>query len=143
MSNSNINIKVLPALNGESILVEISGKVFLIDGGYVNTYDEYLYPELRTLSKKGYEISHLIASHIDADHISGLIKFLDANIENQIIPINNIWHNSFRHIQHLEEKKSLISVKGFRNDIDTIPNKSYLRKIVKECKILVLSKDHH
>jgi len=70
MSNNSIKIKIFPALNGDSILLDLSDKLFLIDGGYVNTFNEFLCSELKKKSEEGKRISHLIVTHIDSDHIS-------------------------------------------------------------------------
>ena len=38
-----MKIDLLPALNGDSVLVEyVPSHYFLIDGGYVDTYKDYL-----------------------------------------------------------------------------------------------------
>lgn len=98
----NVIIKVLPALDGNCFLVSSCNKNILIDGGYINTYKDYLKPLLYTANKSGFDISLVIVTHIDADHISGIVEFIKENNESLIIPIRNIWHNSFRHIQNDE-----------------------------------------
>lgn len=96
-------ITIYPANNGDSFLLEIKDITILIDGGYVDTYKNYIKPKLFELAKENKKISHLIVTHIDNDHISGIIKFIEENKKNSIIEINNIWHNSFRHINCIED----------------------------------------
>lgn len=88
-----------PAGNGDAFLISSAGLNILVDGGYGQTFDEHILSDLRDLSGRGERLDLLIASHIDADHISGLIRFLTVNGTSaapQIVPIVSIWHNSLR-----------------------------------------------
>ena len=70
-----MRIKMLPALNGDCILVEYSPAHFiLIDGGYVDTYQNYLLPKLKEIAARGGSLDLLVVTHIDSDHVSGIIK---------------------------------------------------------------------
>lgn len=51
----------------------------LIDGGYADTYYNYLKDILADLSAKGKRIQLLVITHIDADHIGGIQAFLREN----------------------------------------------------------------
>lgn len=99
MKSPQNTLKIYPALNGDCFLLTIDSIRILIDGGYVNTYHDYLKGDLRAIKKKGGAISHLIVTHIDQDHISGIVKLMEENHNDSIIKIENIWHNSYRHIQ--------------------------------------------
>lgn len=92
-----MNIQLLPALNGDCILVEHApGHYFLIDGGYVDTYKKYLSPKLRAIAAEGGVIDVLVVTHIDEDHISGINKMMESHLP---IPVGEIWYNGYRHIQ--------------------------------------------
>lgn len=133
MINNAIKIKVFPALNGDCILFESSEKIFLIDGGYINTFNEYLLGELKRKSEEGKTISHLIVTHIDSDHISGIVKLLEKNANAGIISIENIWHNSYRHIKELKELEDKSSLKDFKGktDLTSLGKKSYLKEVIR------------
>lgn len=103
MNKNLICIKIFPALNGDCILIEILGVILLVDGGYVSTYKKFLKPELLKLANEKRAISHIVVTHIDGDHISGINSLIEENLKNQFIQINNIWHNSFRHIQNFHQ----------------------------------------
>lgn len=122
-------LKLIPALNGDCFILNLKGTIFLIDGGYVDTYRKYINPELEVLTKEGYSLSHLIVTHIDADHISGVVRFLEENNKSKIIPIENIWHNSYRHLKHL---KSKVNIEETSNEkpLDSLQVKSYLKEEV-------------
>ena len=54
----------------------------------------------------------LVVTHIDNDHIGGIIELLKENGSNEnphIIEIRNIWHNSYRHLQF--DKKDALGKK--------------------------------
>lgn len=102
-------ITFLPALNGDCILITSNNGNILIDGGYVNTYNDYLKSRLMKLSNNHEFLSLCVVTHIDSDHISGIVKLFEENKNNEIITIKNIWHNSFRHLQlkeHIIDNKS-------------------------------------
>lgn len=93
-----MRIEVLPALNGDCILVEYSPAHFiLIDGGYVDTYQKYLFPRFKEIAARGGRLDLLVVTHIDSDHISGVVKLLEE--EKLPIPIDSIWYNGYRHVQ--------------------------------------------
>lgn len=91
-------ISLLPALNGDCILVEyIPSRFILIDGGYADTYRDYLLPRMRIIVSEGGIIDLVVVTHIDGDHISGIIKMLEE--EEMPITIGEIWYNGYRHVQ--------------------------------------------
>lgn len=105
-----MRIQVFPALNGDCILIEyIQSHYILVDGGYIDTYNKYIKPALNSIAESGGEIDLIVASHIDRDHISGIIKLLEDDRFN--IPIKNIWYNGYRHVQpitQISEKAEIV-----------------------------------
>ena len=104
-----MKIIILPALNGDCILVEFQPSHYiLIDGGYVDTYENYLFPTLKELEAQGGKLDVVVVTHIDGDHISGIIRLL----EDMPIGIGEIWYNGYRHIQSVavtsEEKETFV-----------------------------------
>jgi hypothetical protein len=95
-------LKMYLANNGDAFLIrENSTKptAILIDGGYASTFNEYISPDLSYLARLGYSLDLIIATHIDADHISGLLAFFKLNGNSQapkIIQVEDVWHNSLR-----------------------------------------------
>ena len=90
-------VHFLPAKSGDCFVLEFDNKqCILIDCGYSNTYKEELKPLLQKLSSDGCRIALMIVTHIDADHISGAIDFIEDNGDAdhpKIIPVDEIWHN--------------------------------------------------
>jgi len=101
---SEIWIEMLPANEGDCILVTIPHEDvrILIDGGTSETYTSCLRERLLQIKEEGKGIDLLVVTHIDNDHIGGIIELLKENgsfAESKIIKIQNIWHNSYRHLQ--------------------------------------------
>lgn len=96
-------LEALPARHGDCLLlhwgVEPDRRVALIDGGPAGTYPGVLKPRLEELAEElGVErvpLELMMLSHIDDDHINGLLALAD-DIEEGSAPaeILMLWHNS-------------------------------------------------
>ncbi|MCH5586347.1 MBL fold metallo-hydrolase [Shimazuella sp. AN120528] len=132
---SNIRIEMFPASYGDSFLVSLGNKIkthILIDGGLKATYNCFLKTKLEEISRLGEKISLLIVTHIDRDHIEGILELVHDNNKSEdpkIIPIDEIWFNSYRHLQFSKEKAKEINFeeKEILKDIIT-RGRGYLRK---------------
>ncbi|MDI0273537.1 MBL fold metallo-hydrolase [Bacillus safensis] len=113
---SEIRIESFPAQEGDCFLVSIGKEKnkthILIDGGYSETYHDYLKARLEELNKAGEYLSLVVVTHIDSDHIEGIIELLKENKlakSPQIVRIDEIWHNSYRHL-NFEKKESELNM---------------------------------
>lgn len=108
-----INLYIVQAENGDCFILESRrGKkttTILIDGGPSNTFEKHLKPTLKELPSSS-KLDLVILSHIDNDHIIGLIDLL-AEIKNQrdkginqFIKIGKLWHNSFDDLLQLQSE---------------------------------------
>jgi len=118
---NKVTVQFFPALNGDSFLISYNKSNMLVDGGYVNTYRNFILPELEILKQKEEDLDLVVVTHIDEDHISGINKFLVENNSSKQFVVKNIWHNSYRHLQ--------------RNEAEENKYKSTVLKKVKEMKI--------
>lgn len=97
-------LKMYPAKNGDAFLIRentVKPTAILIDGGYSSTFQAYISPDLTRLAQLGYSLDLVISTHIDADHIAGLLAFFKLNGNSQapkIIQVEDVWHNSLRSI---------------------------------------------
>ena len=83
-----MTIDVLPALNGDSLIIQYDEGCILIDGGLQGNYSE-IKKRLDTIKK----IDLIVVTHIDGDHIGGIYEiFKDPLLE--IGKIRNVWFNS-------------------------------------------------
>ncbi len=106
-----IEIKSYPAKNGDAFLVKASATPFsmLIDGGYAETFHRHIKPDLKSLSTSGHSLDVVVATHIDADHISGLLSFFRLNgpaQEPAIIHVGEVLHNSLRSLMPPTEEQA-------------------------------------
>ena len=108
-------LKILPALSGDSLLLSwlgFSGKIcnLLMDGGVTNTYNLSLKPEIQALIERHEQIDLLILSHIDSDHIGGLLRLVNEIHSNRLPErlIMHCWFNSARVLSNYFEDVKLI-----------------------------------
>jgi len=89
-----IKFNFFKALAGDSILVSTDRTNILIDGGYGITYENEIQPKLDELEN----LDLVVLTHIDADHICGLIKMVERDKNNRK-KIKELWFNSPNHIK--------------------------------------------
>ena len=110
-----------PAGNGDSFVIKKEGAkqtTILIDGGYASTFQRYIHPDLANLASRGHSLNLVVSTHIDADHISGLLAFFRANGNSRtpkIIPVEAVWHNSLRSL--ISEKEVSVIKNQDDNDL--------------------------
>jgi beta-lactamase superfamily II metal-dependent hydrolase len=74
---------------------------FLIDGGPASTYNASLKQELQKIKKKRGKLDLLVVSHVDNDHINGLLQMMEElqvqrkNNEEETIEVKALWYNAF------------------------------------------------
>ncbi len=106
-----MKFKFLEANNGDAILIHfaegINKRNILIDGGTGNTYSQKLRgkptpkdlcKELKTIKDKGEHIDLLVLTHVDDDHIGGILKWFSKD-KDALDLIKNVWFNSGRTIK--------------------------------------------
>ncbi len=96
-------LEILPADYGDSLWLEYgragSTRVVLIDGGPGNTYRKAIRPRIEALAEgHSPRIELLVVSHIDNDHILGVLDFLgDTTLD---VDIGEVWFNGWEQIEH-------------------------------------------
>ncbi len=91
-------LKMYPAKNGDSFLVNADCTYILIDAGFASTYRDFIATDLVQLAKAGGRLDLVVCTHIDADHIGGLLEFFSLNgtPDKRGIEVDAVWHNSLR-----------------------------------------------
>lgn len=90
-----LNIKLIPAEYGDCILLEINDKEninILIDGGTTKTYQNYIKNEIKSIKEHNQKLDLIICTHIDFDHIGGLIQTIKNTAPKMI---GTVWYNGF------------------------------------------------
>jgi len=98
-------LHVIQAEYGDCLILEYgmpsNSKYFLIDGGPETIYGVHLRDKLLEIRKNKGKLNLVILSHIDVDHITGLLDLMAdldsqrANRKTEIIGIDALWHNTF------------------------------------------------
>lgn len=120
----NVQIELFPALGGDCILIsfeEIDYRI-LIDGGYKETFSHSLAAVLTALEANGKGIDLLVVTHVDNDHIMGIIGlFQMLKMQKTKIEIREIWYNGYRHLFKDRKQAALPSLeKKLRDEIGKI-----------------------
>lgn len=117
-----MKITFLKAFHGDSILIsfkdqEKKKRNILIDGGPAWTYEETdkrtkrkkpgdLKNKISSLEKKKEKIDLLILTHVDSDHIDGILKWFEDSMFSEDM-IGKVWFNSGRLIsEYIKNHKS-------------------------------------
>jgi hypothetical protein len=111
-----MKLRIFQSNKGDCLLLEAkSGELILCDGGMGPSMREYVRAELGALRDDGHELAFIYVSHIDNDHISGILQLLEDEVEWRVFDHHNaigdpireprvprppkiggILHNSFR-----------------------------------------------
>lgn len=125
-----IQIKMFPAKDGDSFLIKAGSQLnshILIDGGFSDTFRKFVKPELAEIASRNGKLGLVVVSHIDEDHIRGIIKLVEINGSSStpsIIEIENIWHNSIRAITNYESNIDSLAPKD-KNIINRLNSLNY------------------
>lgn len=89
-----ISIKMIPAEYGDCFLISVNKKFnILVGGGLKVTYAKWIKPLVFSESNTNTFLDLVVVSHIDCDHISGIIALLQEGNNKQGIKVKEIWHN--------------------------------------------------
>ena len=98
-------LTTFPAQDGDCLLLSYGSgdaspeRHVLIDGGRAGTYTS-LRSALLAISAKGGRLDLLVLTHVDADHIEGLLKL--AGEVPAPIPIEEVWFNGFDQMSQIQ-----------------------------------------
>lgn len=109
-------LEAVKAKHGDSLILHYGDKdqprFILIDGGPPAVYRTFLRPRLEQIRERWSEgqplpLEMVMVSHIDADHIAGILdltKDLIEHRDNPLCDISVLWHNSFDEVVGNKEK---------------------------------------
>lgn len=97
-------LRVIQAEFGDCLLLEYGNagapRHMLIDGGPPEIYERHLRKILKRIADDGGKLDAVVLSHVDGDHITGLIDFLaDIRDNGKYIDIDELWMNSFTKVE--------------------------------------------
>lgn len=130
-----MNIKFLKAFKGDSILLSFTDnenieRNILIDGGTGSTYFENksrmkgeLYSIIELIKSKNKRIDLLILTHIDDDHIGGILRWF-AKDQGAFKLIDKVWFNSgksiAKHFESLENEELELTLDIFNDTFTSV-----------------------
>lgn len=104
--NPNLRLRVVQANYGDCLILEADlsngTHYFLMDGGPDGIYASHLKPELQEIAKQKGSLDLVILSHVDEDHVVGLVDMMAEIAQAQessgkpVIEVGEIWYNTFR-----------------------------------------------
>jgi beta-lactamase superfamily II metal-dependent hydrolase len=94
---SGLTLHILPAQDGDCLLLQTKAEdgqsfAMLVDGGRGASYTSWK-PYLNMLLGSRAVIDLLVVTHIDADHIEGILKFFDDS--DRKVKVSEVWYNGF------------------------------------------------
>jgi beta-lactamase superfamily II metal-dependent hydrolase len=103
------SLEALDARSGDALLLHHGDppRLTVIDAGFSSTYTDVLRPRLEQLrdqrspANTPITIEQVIVSHIDNDHITGVVKMFEdldtikLNQDPPLADVKRLWHNSF------------------------------------------------
>lgn len=110
-----MRLKVFQSNTGDCLLLSSQANHILVDGGYQSTFQKNTLPTLAEIAEKGEKLDLVCVSHIDSDHISGILELMDDVLAWRVFEfqqsqgndkfkepkfpkppeIAEIWHNGF------------------------------------------------
>jgi beta-lactamase superfamily II metal-dependent hydrolase len=115
-----IIFKFLKAGNGDSVLISTNKSNILIDGGTKRTFNIYLKKEIDRLREANQIVDLMVLTHIDSDHIDGLVKLLENEkmlLEEKEISypiVKSIWFNAFENKIFSDDFSDETSFSGYK-----------------------------
>ncbi len=101
------SLEVMQAAEGDSLILHFGTKekpkIIVIDGGPRGIFRDFLKPRLLQIKAKlspnaRLPLSMVMVSHLDDDHVNGILKLTQDAIDDTNFKIDNLWFNAFDNI---------------------------------------------
>jgi beta-lactamase superfamily II metal-dependent hydrolase len=100
-----LRIEMLPASQGDCLWIEYGTKTkprrILIDGGTSGSIQP-LVDKVKALPAGSRRLELLVVTHVDADHIAGVLKFLET--PKLGLSVGEIWFNAYKHLLEKDDE---------------------------------------
>lgn len=109
-----ITVELLPACEGDALWVRHTahGESFnmLVDGGRLAT-GRRLVERIRSSSTLPFRLDLLVVTHVDRDHIEGVIELL-TQCDNSELTVAGIWFNGYSHLPAPASRADVLQAQG-------------------------------
>ena len=113
MTEAIFRIEMLPACEGDALLIEYgkSNKLnkILIDAGPLSSFAA-VENKMNALHNKDFEL--VVVTHVDTDHIDGIIRLFGPARGNWLINPKEIWFNGLNHVRKFHNLEMLGGIQG-------------------------------
>ncbi|MES3020293.1 MAG: hypothetical protein V4857_01790 [Pseudomonadota bacterium] len=103
---TTFSVEMLPAKHGDALWIEYADggltRRISIDGGPIQAYDA-MAERMARLPDGDKLVELLVVTHVDTDHIEGMIRMMAAPRAKWPIDPQDIWFNGYRHIRPLDD----------------------------------------
>lgn len=100
-----LRIEMGRALHGDCLFVEWGGargkNRMLIDGGPIGAYDA-LAARIAALPAKERLFELIVLTHVDTDHIEGMVRLFAAPAKQWPFKVKDVWFNGWRHMDDVD-----------------------------------------
>lgn len=100
MSEPFFRIEMMPAKHGDALLVEYGRartRRILIDAGPINAYPQ-VSARLDALPDEDRRVELAVVTHVDTDHIEGMIRLMAPPVVKWPVQPRDVWFNGWRHL---------------------------------------------
>lgn len=109
-----IDVEMLPAGHGDALLVHYGPRSkparMLIDGGPQRTYANLLRRLLQLpVEQRHFEL--LVITHIDCDHIDGIVRLLQEDLPGLGITFDDVWFNGLQQLDQVADAEGALGAK--------------------------------
>jgi len=95
----SFTVTALPAAQGDALWIEYGTRSapsrVIVDGGTLET-ETVVQDRIRAVGSSSVVIDLLVVTHVDSDHIAGILKLLAA--QNPGVTFRDVWFNAWRHL---------------------------------------------
>lgn len=104
MADAFFNVEMLPACHGDALLIEYGTtrtRRVLIDAGPINAFAD-VSARLAKFPENDQRVELVVVTHVDTDHVEGMIRLLAPPVANWPIAPEEIWFNGWRHLEEAD-----------------------------------------
>jgi beta-lactamase superfamily II metal-dependent hydrolase len=128
----NVTVHFIDVGQGDSIFVDTPNHDMLIDGGFKGDGGDAVLAYLQNLGIT--RIDYIVASHMDGDHIGGLIRVLkdyDENHAPTVIDNNDVPSSIYSsYIELRDDREHIVAFRGYSFLLDDCVNVTVLNPVI-------------
>ena len=104
MTEPFFRVEMLPACHGDALLIEYGTtrtRRVLIDAGPIHAFAD-ISARLTKIPEDDQRVELLVVTHVDTDHVEGMIRLLAPPVAKWPVAPEEIWFNGWRHLDETD-----------------------------------------